>query len=269
MTKLMCGKNTLLCVLSGLLLGQTTRAVVAAAQANPYEPIVARNVFGLKPPPPPPRTEAPPPPVATIKLTGITTILGNKLVLMKVSVPAKPPEPAKELSLTLTEGQREGDIEVLAINEKTGDVKVSNGGVELMLNIDKDSPKLPGSPVPAAPGMAGNPNVATPMAGVGIQPGATGNPTTTLGAFKPNIPTRSVRVPNATGAVPAPVYTVPTPSVTPQRNPPLSREEQFILMEVERERARQAVQNGQLPPLPPNELTPQPAPRSPTPIRPQ
>src|SRR5438876_6958948 len=82
---------------------------------NPYQGIVDRNVFALKPPPAPQRPEDNKPPPPTIKLTGITTILGNKRVLMNVQMPAKPPEPAKLQSFILTEGQRDGEIEVLEI----------------------------------------------------------------------------------------------------------------------------------------------------------
>src|SRR6267378_902744 len=97
----------------------------ASSSANPYQGIVDRNVFALKPPPPPP----PPPAVDNTKptgpkiiLTGITTILGKR-ALMKATLPrqnepGKPPEPAKEESFMLKEGERQGEIEVLEINDK-------------------------------------------------------------------------------------------------------------------------------------------------------
>src|SRR5947208_16694459 len=48
------------------------------ANPNPYQGIVDRNVFGLKPPPPPPAPPEPPKPPVNITLTGITTVLGKK-----------------------------------------------------------------------------------------------------------------------------------------------------------------------------------------------
>ena len=102
------------CILSSFWLCVGAKAIVADTSANPYQGIVDRNVFGLKPPPPPnkgPATDTPPPPKIT--LTGITTIFHDKRALMTVAMPAKPPEPAKQQSFILAEHQREGEIEVL------------------------------------------------------------------------------------------------------------------------------------------------------------
>ena len=78
-------------------------------------------------------------------LTGITTILGNKRALLKVQFPPKPPQPAKEQSYILTEGQRDGSIEVLEINEKTASVKVDNSGTVMEITFEKPSPTPPAS----------------------------------------------------------------------------------------------------------------------------
>lgn len=96
---------------------------------GPYSAIWLRNVFDLKPVPPPatedPKTNAPPP---NVELTGITTILGNKRALFLVTeqVPGKPP--GKPESYILTEGERQGILEVLEINVKAGTVKIKNEG---------------------------------------------------------------------------------------------------------------------------------------------
>src|SRR5207249_3040854 len=84
-----------------------------------------------------------------ITLTGITDILGKKQALMNVAMPAKPPEPAKQQSFIIAMGQRDGDIEVLDIDEKIGSVKLNNFGTEMLLTMEKDGAKLPAS-VPAA-----------------------------------------------------------------------------------------------------------------------
>jgi hypothetical protein len=71
--------------------------------------------------------------------------------------PSKPVDPAKELSLILTEGQREGEIEVLQIDETMGSVKVSNSGTVMMLTFENDGAKsLPARPTP--PGAPPLPN---------------------------------------------------------------------------------------------------------------
>jgi hypothetical protein len=79
---------------------------------------------------------------------GITTILGKR-VLLKVQFLSQPPEPAKEVSCILTPGQREGPIEVLAIDETTGSIKVNNSGTEMVLNLDRDGPRQQSAAPPA------------------------------------------------------------------------------------------------------------------------
>ena len=130
-------------------------AAAPGAESNPYQGIVDRNVFGLKPPPPPPDPEANKPPPPKIFLTGITTILGNKRALLKTTPPAKPGEPAKEQTFTIGEGQRDGDIEVLEINEKAGTVKVNDYGTITTLDFDKDGVKAVVGAAPAAARPAG------------------------------------------------------------------------------------------------------------------
>jgi len=79
---------------------------------------------------------------AVITLTGITTILGDKRALLKIHVPAKPPAPAREAPCILKEGQSEGEVQVLAINEATWRVKVSNAGNIEVLTFEKNGPKV-------------------------------------------------------------------------------------------------------------------------------
>jgi hypothetical protein len=91
--------------------------------------------------------EHPSTPLPKILLKGITTIFGDKRALLKVQFPAKPPQPAKEQSYILTEGQRDGAIEILEINEKTARVKVDNCGTVMEITFEKPPP----TPPPAAP----------------------------------------------------------------------------------------------------------------------
>src|SRR5438128_358481 len=106
------------------------KAAVSDSTRGPYQGIVKRNVFGLKDPPaaitePTPGPATPKPKVI---LTGITTILGDARALLKVQFPARPGQPANEQSYILTEGQKEGDLEVLRINDLDGTVEVNNFG---------------------------------------------------------------------------------------------------------------------------------------------
>ena len=171
------GERMLICTLAGLALCATGKAVAGDSPGNPYQGIVDRNVFGLKPPPPPPDPESTKPPPPKVFLTGITTILGNRRALLKMTPPAKPGEPAKEQSFTLGEGQREGEIEVLEINEKVGTVKVNNYGTVTTLDFDKDGVKVAGGTAPPAAGTGARP------AGFVPAPGA--NPSGTPGALMP------------------------------------------------------------------------------------
>jgi hypothetical protein len=248
------GEKVLIFVVSGSLLLPSYGAAVARpdelppggkASAN-YDSIVARNVFALKPPPQAPDPELNKPPPPKITPTGITTILGNKRALFKVQMPARPPEPAKEQAFILTEGQREGQIEVLEIDEKAGSIKFNNFGTIVTLTLDKDGAKLPNTPAPAVP-PPGVPATAgyVPAPAGGSQPGG-GSAITTIGgagAGLKSIPTRTLRLPStAAGQTQA---TGPAPA--------LSHEEQIILMELEREQHKN---DPKYPPPPPTPITP-------------
>lgn len=128
----------------GLSLG--AKALVAETSGNPYLGIAGSNVFRLKPPQRQ-GTDLPPAPLPRAKAVGITTILRAKLALLKVYLPAIPPEPAKEFSCILTVGQREGPIEVLEIDEMAGSVKVNNSGTVMMLTLEKGSPRPQNPPL--------------------------------------------------------------------------------------------------------------------------
>ena len=255
---------------------------------NPYQAIVERNVFGLKPPPPPPDPESVKPPAPKITLTGVATILGRKQALMKTPpAPVKAGETSKgEQFYTLAEGQRDGDLEVLQIDEKQGIVKVSYAGQVSSLDFTNNGAKFVAGPppgvVPGAPG-------AIPAPPGGQQPGTMiPMPTRTLrlptpaGASGVNPTTSSYQNPG--GNLRATPYsglqnqavlgttagTTPATTVNPTQQMPV--ENQFIMIEAERERTRSAVSAGLMPPLPPTPLSPlaeQPAPTTPVLQRPQ
>lgn len=254
-------------VFGGLALACSTPAIVNDA-GNPYFGIVDRNPFGLKDPPPPAAETNTPAPPLNIKLTGITTILGGKRALFLVSDPPMPGQPAKPpQSYILREGQQEGQLEVLEIDDKAGIVKILNGGMAATLDITKDAPKLPGGPAAPPPGGVPSPAVFVPPPAPGAAPGSPA--VTTFGgkgvsigggpavnpsaaATRPTIPARTLRLPST--AAPAPTPT-PTPTQATPQVPTPSIEEQIIMMEVERERNKN---NPNFPPLPPTPVTPNP-----------
>jgi hypothetical protein len=134
-----------------LVLNLGARALVADTPRNPYLGIASNNVFHLKQPVAQ-VFEPPAPPLPRIKLVGITTF-GGKWALLKVYLPARPPEPAREFSCILAVGQRSGVVQVLEVDELAGSVKVSNSGKEMLLTLETDragpqNPVLPPEPPP-------------------------------------------------------------------------------------------------------------------------
>ena len=153
------GGTTLGCIAGALALWAAADALALESSESPYQRIVVRNVFGLKDPPPPPRPEDNKPPPPKITLQGITTILGNKRVLMKVAMPPKPGVKPEEQSFILAAGQRDGDIEVLEIDEKAGRVKVNNFGTITDLNFEDNGVKVASAPAPGVPAPGVRPGV--------------------------------------------------------------------------------------------------------------
>jgi hypothetical protein len=241
--------NRLLGGLALVALVSPAYALTPDPAANPYQVVVERNVFGLKPAPrpedliPPP---APTPPIQ-VKLQGITEgILGGKRqVLMKImEPPSKPGTPPAERGVIMDEGERLGSITVLAIDPVARSVKLDNNGTitNLMLTdfITRAVGPMPGAapgvvPPPGIPGRPAPLQAGVPQPGAGIAP-----PTAGFNPVVPNVPQRPVRT--------------TTSPASAQR--PLSVEEQMLIMEVERKRTEKAVAVGDLPPLPPTPLTP-------------
>jgi hypothetical protein len=220
---------------------------------------VERNVFGLKPPPAPPDPEVNKPPPPKITLTGITTILGNKRALLKFTPPVtKAGEQPKEQAFTLAEGQGEGGLEVLEIDEKAGTVKVNNYGTVATIDFESNGVKTqPGAPgAPPQPGMPPGmpPAMRPPM------PGAM------RGAGAVPMPGRQLPIPGAGASVTPPAAAgagigmgagvnpsaAPPPAEAAGGNTP---EEYALLLEFNRIRTQPLVDAGELPPLPPDPMS--------------
>jgi hypothetical protein len=179
--------------------------------ANRYQKIPERNLFGLKeiPPDVPPTNKEPPPALPKVFLTGITTLLGNKIAFFSVQFPTKPGQPAKEQqSLTLAEGQRDEGIELLTIDEIGKQVRINNSGTEMTLNFDKDGIKTVGNTTAAT---APNPGQPSPTPGMGTTP-LPSNPSTAAitppqAGFR-----RTLRLPNPSVAPTTQVAPPPSPA---------------------------------------------------------
>src|SRR5437870_6189310 len=101
----------------GILLTAAVQADVTEPAANPYQVIIERNPFGLKPPPPivnkdPTNVVIP----VNVKFTGITSKSTNKVAWFVI--PAQPGKNPNPQLLRIPEHEKQGDIEVLEINEK-------------------------------------------------------------------------------------------------------------------------------------------------------
>jgi hypothetical protein len=131
---------------------------IAWGDADParYGSIVDRNPFGLKPPPPPPDPSsqvpvAPPPPLATVELTGITSILSSKRACLEII-----PGPGKQmLKPILAEGEKVESVEVVTIDMEKNQVVVRNGNI--VTNLTFRVAKGPTTPTPPQAGHAGLP----------------------------------------------------------------------------------------------------------------
>jgi hypothetical protein len=158
--------QTAVCLATALALNAASRAGDAVSADNPYAPLVAHNVFGLNPPAPAVAPDVAPP--QKIIPNGIMSVFGHLQVLFKVTSPAKLGKPAEDIAYILAEGQRQDDIEVTRIDEKSGVVTFNNHGLVQELPLAK-APAL-NSPMPAlVPARFNpvNPVAARPLAAPG------------------------------------------------------------------------------------------------------
>ena len=163
-------------------LGRTTFPIVAAfaavglatlahARTNPYDIIVERNPFNLKPVPPPVTetnqiTATPP---VKVVLTGITSMFGpdSKRAFLEMTEQQPAGKPAgTPIRAMLREGDREGEIEVVSINIEQNIVKIRNNGAESELTFEVPKPAA----TPAGHTAPNTAAAATPAAPASSQP---------------------------------------------------------------------------------------------------
>src|SRR5208337_401721 len=119
-----------------LLAGPALVSALSQDASNPYSIISERNVFHLNPPPPPPEPEKPKLDLPVIKLSGFFKV-GHKTRALFSSAPGK-----KEDGWTyynLAEGEKDGVLEVLKIEESDGKVEILNSGTRATLSLKEDS----------------------------------------------------------------------------------------------------------------------------------
>ncbi len=225
----------MLIVLGGCLaVSNLAQAETSGAIMKSYLGIVDRNAFALKPVEIPPEVAPEPPPAQAVNIifTATSNWKGKKKAYFKVpgGTPNSFTYPA------LQEGEQEGAIKVLEIDEKEGLVKILNGGVPATLTFKEHGNKDPG--VIAAP--KAGPNVpGVPVTVPPRQPGI-------------NIPTPNM--PNATPIPVRPVRPSPTAQATPQQNM-ANYINSHMSIEVQRAQQADAIATGNFPPLPPTDVT--------------
>jgi len=255
------GGNWMALGTGGVLLIAAVRADVGVPGEPAKHVFLVRNPFGLKPQPtntvPPGPT--PPPVKVDLKLAGITVDSRKRAWIVIPPSPARPGVAAVTNSthFAIAEGERQGDIEVLAIDPRENTVKILNAGVEVTLDFAshglaapalpaKGPAGLPGAPrVMPAPGVSqpGIPQPAVPIPAPGVktaafnpQPqGTAANPLAAASYAEPSAALRTIPARNVRTSPEAPVAVDPA--------------EQIIRMRLQEAQMRSA--GVPYPPLPP------------------
>lgn len=236
---------------TGMVLGANVHALPSGASGTPYQSIVERNPFGLKPPPPvaDPSNNVPPPP--KIALLGTANMSGKKVAILKLMDPPKPGQPAQQDPFVLSEGEAQQDIEVKEINEKDGAVKIINHGKAMTLTFKDDGAKPPAGAAQAGPvpGL-GLPSLPAPRPiaqAASFAPPAAALPTapspppvtTEVGGGSTAATTPSVSAAGQVALLGGGQSMIPRPIRMPEP-PSATEEEQIIGIEVQREAYKQA-----------------------------
>jgi hypothetical protein len=281
----LCRRNVLLI----LVAFSAILATIVHARTNPYDAIVERNAFGLRPPPPPvtETNQAPAETPVKVVLTGITSIFGPEqpraFLEIVEQAPPKGGTPVPPRRPILGAGDREGDVEVLSIDIGRNVVKIRNGAVESELTFEERKPSGPtptghvaGSPAPVASPAAGQPIIVSSsesrggitMAGGGG--GFQGNTAgvSSYGGTTQTTPGNFGGLSSYGGVNPAPLgalgsgsalptipsRTIRTPTVAQNTQKPVDIDQQELILEANRMHFQQNP-NKPGPPIPPTRLT--------------
>lgn len=241
----------------------------ADVEDNPYQSIIDRNPFGLKPPIDTSTNQAAAPVALNIKFTGIS-VVGDVKKAYFMDATKNPPT-----YYALSEGEQQESLKVTTIDDKAGAADIINGGVATKVTFETHGNKnivagvappptampgqgaipgaipgavpgaIPGMPNvnPAAknvPGSVSLPNMPNTASASRFQSGF--NPATAIpGAVTSQdnlrmIPTRSLRTQPA--------------QATPAPNQGMTAEASSTLMMINRELHRDAVERREMPPFP-------------------
>ena len=141
--------NILYTAIAGILLASGLQQPVFGMEAeeNPYLAIVTRNAFDLTDTPPDTQQKAPEPPkVNDIKLTGI--YLRNGIERAALALMNQDKKITKPTYLQLAVGEKQGTIEIKAIDKLAGRVTLLQLGSERELNFKDDGFKTAVSKAP-------------------------------------------------------------------------------------------------------------------------
>lgn len=232
----------------------TARADDLAMSGNPYDSIVARNIFSLVPMPTnDPADQKPPDPPAKITPNGIMSLFGQLQVLFKVATPPKPGQPPQDQSYVMSEGDRQDGIAVTKIDEQAGMITFDNHGVIQTLALTTASDT---STSPAPADGSGGHGFMPPGRRFGGRMGQAHNfDNPSDGGSPGSYSSSSGNNPSAN-----PMSASETPSYggnngSSQANQ-LSPEAQALLIEQNRIDTQDEVNQGKAPPLPPTPITP-------------
>jgi hypothetical protein len=240
-------ERPLILAMGSVLLGAAVRADVTEAPDQRYQVIIDRNAFGLKPAPKIStiQTNKPLAPV-NIQLSGITKDSAGLKAWMVIPAQTGHGKSSNPEYLSIPEHEKQGDIEVLEINEKESTVKILNAGTPVELNFkDNGLPTPAAMPVPGVPinphGIVPAPGTPPPAIKTAAAPVNVSPYVAARNGFQPATSPRTIPARN--------VRTAPIQAPTQATETPIDPAVQRVLMEVQK---RQAEQQGiAFPPLPP------------------
>jgi hypothetical protein len=176
-------RKIIVCFVGGLAFCAGVRADDLAmnnSKQDYYAPIVTRNVFGLNPPVvetnPVVDTSLP-----KITPNGIMSVFGKFQVLFKVTPTGKAAKPTTDQYYTLSEGERQDDIEIMRIDNENGIVTFKNHGTVQELPLAEPSRGSGGSSPTPLPGNPAGFNPSSDNNGNAGENGGPGNRITRFG----------------------------------------------------------------------------------------
>ena len=178
-------RGTITGIVGTIIVAGFSLGAFADVKENPYQVIIERNPFGLRPvpvqqAPPPPEVPVTPPP--EIKLTGITTLGATPKAFLQVE--DKQTKKA-DFPPPLAAGETYKEITIVSIDVDNSTVRIKNAEGETTLDFEKNGvkPAASAAPVPPPGGMPLKPGVPVPAPGAyGFNPGNPGNPANAAGA---------------------------------------------------------------------------------------